>query len=191
MINMKKCNKCLETKELSDFYISKGKVKTPCRKCSSLRYLEKNPSRKRRTILTEEQRKEKARLYAKRNKDKLKEYRKNYNINNFERVSQSKKEYKRNNKAKISAINSSRRLKKTKATFKYLLPEIENVYKYAEDMKIKGIEVQVDHIIPINHPNVCGLHVPWNPQILSKYENLIKSNKFDGTYHNEGWKLDL
>lgn len=47
---------------------------------------------------------------------------------------------------------------------------------------------ELDHIIPLNHPDVCGLHNTWNFQWLSKEDNNKKSNKFDGTYENRGWK---
>ena len=40
----------------------------------------------------------------------------------------------------------------------------------------------VDHVVPINHPLVCGLHVPWNLQVLTGPDNVRKSNSFDG-----GW----
>lgn len=36
----------------------------------------------------------------------------------------------------------------------------------------------VDHIIPLNHPKVCGLHVPNNLKVINALPNLEKGNRF-------------
>jgi hypothetical protein len=56
---------------------------------------------------------------------------------------------------------------------------IKEIYKDAERITEEtGIKHQVDHIIPIRSPLVCGLHVENNLRIITAEENSSKSNSF-------------
>jgi hypothetical protein len=58
------------------------------------------------------------------------------------------------------------------------LEEIKGIYALAKQMtELTGQPHHVDHIIPIKGKSVCGLHVPWNLQVITATENLKKSNK--------------
>lgn len=67
--------------------------------------------------------------------------------------------------------------------------------KWVDKKELKKIWIDrpegfdVDHIIPINHKDVCGLNVPWNLSYLEEYTNRnVKNGKFDFTNENESWK---
>lgn len=67
------------------------------------------------------------------------------------------------------------------------LNKIKEIYKTCEEMNKNsdGIKYVVDHIIPLQGKNVCGLHVEYNLQIIAEHTNLQKSNKFNPEQYPE------
>lgn len=41
-----------------------------------------------------------------------------------------------------------------------------------------GVLHVLDHIVPLNHPRVCGLTVPWNLRVVHYLVNHAKSNNW-------------
>jgi len=57
--------------------------------------------------------------------------------------------------------------------------QIAQLYKQAKELTATtGVRHEVDHIIPLRHPLVCGLHVETNLRVIPAYENQKKSNFF-------------
>lgn len=103
--------------------------------------------------------------------------------NYIKRARKKTAQWKRDNPRLNSAFSTARKTKIKQAMLSSIDPkELIKIYEVCP----KGY--QVDHIIPINHKDVCGLHTPWNLQYLTKQDNANKSNKFDGTYTNITWK---
>lgn len=93
-----------------------------------------------------------------------------------------KKQYKDRNPELYKSINSFRRRRHRNATPPWLTyfqkRDIKALYVQAMTLsKITGEQYVVDHIVPLNNPEVCGLHVPWNLRVITQEENLAKSNK--------------
>lgn len=92
------------------------------------------------------------------------------------------KEWKQTNPHLVLAYKAKRRAAKLKAQPSWLtdehLKQIADTYWLAKDLEaISGEQYHVDHIVPLQGKDVCGLHVPWNLQVLPADINLKKSNK--------------
>lgn len=99
-------------------------------------------------------------------------------VNNKEKRAKVSSEYRKRNSAYYTEYVSirSRLAKRAKPTWldEFQLFYIEELYDIA-----KRRHLEVDHIIPLKHDRICGLHVPWNLQLLTRSENAKKSNKFN------------
>lgn len=93
-----------------------------------------------------------------------------------------KKTHKVNNPDMYKELVSLRRRRFRDATPTWLTAEqrmeIRLKYRLAiEKSRFTGIRHAVDHIIPLQGETVCGLHVPWNLEVIPQEENLKKFNK--------------
>lgn len=86
------------------------------------------------------------------------------------------------NPAQAKARTSLRRKRHQQATPPWLTPEhkrqMKRLYVIASWISENtGAPHHVDHNVPLSNPLVCGLHAPWNLQILPYQDNLKKSNR--------------
>lgn len=89
-------------------------------------------------------------------------------------------EWRRNNPDQVLAHNNKRRAAKLQAIPAWCECDVIAAI-YAECRCISdatGIVHHVDHIIPLQHPLVCGLHCAANLQIITEEENRRKHNHF-------------
>lgn len=118
------------------------------------------------------QRKSKRKWGELNREESIKRCRNYYNANKEKHLS-SQKVWRNNNKDLICARDNKRRAGKLQATPAWSESEkIKKVYKEA-----RKYGLHVDHIVPLQNPLVCGLHVWSNLQLLAPELNLSKKNK--------------
>jgi hypothetical protein len=196
---MKQCRKCLELKELSGFYkckTNKDGLRGSCKICMGsycdsynsknedivIEYKRKYYNKNKQTLLqnVKEDRKINPAKYSKHtkkwkslNKEKVaasSRKRRELDPDKYRRADQKNRV---KNKGTKNSVNARRRAAKLKATLSVneYKKDIKKIYDNCPD------GYHVDHIIPLQGKEVCGLHVPWNLQYLSAEENIKKGNR--------------
>lgn len=167
---MKKCNgPCGLEKPFEQFAKGNGKfgLASRCKECKKLYKPNSN---------------EYCRAYYAANREQAKiAHQKSYEKHKATRRAKCR-EYDRAHQAERAAREAYRRAQQLQATPPWLTSEhkeqIKAIYRLRDQLtETSGIIYHVDHIDPLVSDVLCGLHVPWNLQVITAEENLKKSNK--------------
>ena len=177
---LKTCSRCKEVKSTEEFTkkkTSKDGLRSYCRECCR-----KDAERWRAN--TKEQRALRGKEYHEKHRDRIIQRQKEWRKNNPEKAKMAGKRWAESHPEFVSERRARRRAAKRQATPPWLNSEHYDQFRAIYGLRLEmqeltGVEYHVDHIHPLIHPLVCGLHVPWNLQVITAEENLSKGNKFE------------
>ncbi len=119
--------------------------------------------------------------WAKANPDKGRERTARYRAANPDADRESYLRAKQRDHGAINARLAVKRARKRNATLPYanhfLIAEAYRLAKLREE--VTGGRWEVDHIVPLTSPKVCGLHVEWNLRVITRRMNRSKGNKLE------------
>lgn len=120
--------------------------------------------------------------YRTRHHDRVKKSAAEWLSRNREKHNRRCSAFKKANSYLYASYKAKYRAKVVAATPPWLSKQHRSIivlfYKAAAELaKIDNRLYEVDHVVPISGSEVCGLHVPWNLQVLSKSDNRRKSNR--------------
>ena len=157
----KRCIVCHEVKDIFLFSVrhDHGSVRGECKTCKKITHA----------------------AYYKDNQERCNQHKRNWVKNNPEKQAASSSKWAKNNRAKLNKKDADRRALELNAVPSWLTAiqkaQIQEIYDIAVAKTVQtGILYEVDHIHPLRGNGFSGLHVPWNLQVISQYENRSKGN---------------
>lgn len=186
---VKKCTRCGITKPLPEFALCRGVPRARCKPCHSqdaVAWAKKNPERY------------KARLkswylincqpafmgpplpeWVKKKRKQIANAK--WRAENADRFDAMRKAWSAKNPTRMLATCRKRQARLLQAmpawANEFFIQEIYDLRKRRED--VLGIKFDVDHIVPLQGKNVCGLHVEYNLRIIPRTENRRKHNRHE------------
>ena len=115
----------------------------------------------------------------KRNRESANERNRRYAANNREALRAKNIAWANANPGKCTARAAKRRAAVLQRTPPWAdLDAISGMYELAQLFRATGMQIEVDHAVPLQGRKVSGLHVHDNLQLISSFENRSKSNRF-------------
>ena len=167
-MQVKHCYCCGETKDVALFYKNKSKpdgLASECKQCKTAK--DKEYYKKNTQVV-----KDRAASWYKDNTEKA-----------LEKMKTSSKRWAQKNRDKRCRTEAQRRAAKLLATPVWLteqdIRDIDTEYALSTwCSSVLGTKYHVDHIVPLKGKQVCGLHVPWNLQVIPAKQNISKGNRY-------------
>jgi len=201
---VKQCTRCKGVKADERFPPRNGALDSWCRDCYSEKAKAYHAIHRERFAAAQKLPEAKARksahdaAYRAKHKDALRAKKAGYYAQNKESISKKSADsyranpdaarsraltWKQNNRPQHNAGCMARHTRKLGATPPWLSEDQKWMIAEAYDLariraEVTGIKWHVDHIVPLQGRNVCGLHVPWNLQVIPASLNCSKRNAF-------------
>ena len=194
MADVQSCNRCGEYKPLSDFTRYKTWLRKQCNECRlayQRLYRKRNEVRERPARVYERGRRRerperKTKEYRERaNRRRRENYAADPQMRARESLRRKDKWSSEKEKARKAADRAKNRHRCSAASAAYRAALLRAMPRWVDNNAIKAVylmaaimdgDFHVDHIVPLQSLIVCGLHVPWNLQIITASRNKAKRN---------------
>ena len=175
------CASCKVEQSTSNFRWNKTRFESWCKECKSKH--KKAWYKNNREYAIAKSTEYHYASYAEKREHKI-QYAKKWIKNNPEKYKVNAKKCYEKNKIQRFAYQALARAKKRNAVptwFDTIKEDVQKIYIEARTKTLEtGIPHEVDHIIPLTSKYVCGLHVPNNLRVITRFENRSKQNKLQG-----------